>query len=109
MALTKGFVSLDGVEGKFECYLEDSKWNGFAKPWFTEEVADEICKVINSDLAVPLKIAKANCSEHPIYCQYDFEELPDAPYEYDGQDQTIGDEVLVLIPLGTAVWCWEVA
>ena len=112
LKLRKGFVSTDALGKKtYECYLEDGNWNGWACPWFTEEVADEICKDVNADITSHLKLDKFKLdgSETPVYSEYDFAGCPNAPYDYASREVIVDGQKKILVPLGTAVWCWEVS
>ena len=104
--MRKGKVRLD--VGKFyECYLEDDHWNGWACPWFTEEVADEICRDMNNDLTSHLKLDKdIGCRvggyHPPKYTEYDY--AGESTYTYSMEEVDVGGQVLNLVPLGS--WCW---
>lgn len=110
--LRKGKVRMDCFEEKtFECYLEDGDWNGWACPWFTEEVADEICKEINSDLTSHLKIDKDRGTilypHELLYAEYDFAGRPDGACEYKVETINVDGKEMELIPLGNCVWIWD--
>lgn len=106
--LVKSAVMMAALgEKTYECYLVDGDWNGWACPFFTEKVADEIAKDINSDLTSHLKIDKSYSeSKIPVYSEYDFCAL-ETPYDYEGQLFDVDGEKKILIPLGNSVWMWE--
>lgn len=107
--MRKGQVRIEN--GKFyDCYLEDRHWNGWACPWFTEEIADTICKDINADLTNPSKFNK-DCGRGltgfylPIYTEYDF--CGEGSYIYKAETFEIGGQTVTLVPLGNSVWIWS--
>jgi hypothetical protein len=89
---TTGFD--DGPE--YPCFLNDHKWNGWAMPCFTKDVAltlaqgeDSLWYDVNRDQIV----WKLNGEEEP--------------YRYSGQDIEVDGVTIRVFPVGAGDFCWN--
>lgn len=49
MAMRKTLFTIDGFDAVWEGYTDGKHWNGWACPYFTKEVADDIMRINNAD------------------------------------------------------------
>ena len=110
MEMRKSKFYIDTNEGEFEGYTTGYRWNGWATPYFTKEVADEILKSQNKAYS-DFGMDKDGC--YAIYNvendQYEFYEPDyyDGPYTVEGEDFETVDGKLHLYGIGTACWIWD--
>ena len=96
--LRKTWFQIDGLEGKFEGYTKGQFWNGWAVPYFTNEVADEIMEAMSNDTNNVVQY-------HPRLDAYlVYLEGSDEIEEYPACEE-IDDEALYSI--GGGSWTWE--
>lgn len=97
--MRKSLFTIDGFEAIFEGYTDGRHWNGWACPYFTKKVADDIMHVNN----------KLNDEEYHMHYNAEtdtfsrtsgFEEIED---EFQGVDIN----GLHLYPIGTMCWIWD--
>ena len=96
----KSYFTIDGFDGIFEGYTDGRHWNGWACPWFTKEVAEQIMQANN----------ESYCHEtHQMY--YDKNQdafIRDEP-EYDEPYVVNGCDIngMHLYDIGTCCWIWD--
>lgn len=93
--LRKTLFTIDGFEAVFDGYTDGSHWNGWACPWFTKKVADEIMRI----------------SKNKGYYVY-YDQNSDTYMYYvddDNNDEFQGNDIdgLHLYPIGNACWVWD--
>lgn len=97
--MKKSLFNIDGFEAIFEGYTDGRHWNGWACPWFTKKVANEIMRINNeSYCGVAYQIRYDE--EQDAFIQ---EEGYDEPYVIKGYDI----DGLHLYPIGNAYWVWD--
>ena len=110
MEMRKSRFYIDTNEGEFEGYTGGYLWNGWATPYFTKEVADEILETQNKAY-IDCGMDKDGC--YAVYNaekdQYEFyePEYYDGPYTVEGEDFETVDGKLHLYGIGTACWIWD--
>lgn len=97
--MKKSLFTIDSVEAIFEGYTDGRHWNGWACPYFTKKVADEIMRVNN----------ESYCG---VAYQMRYDEKQDAFIQEDGYDEPyviegIDIDGLHLYPIGTMCWIWD--
>lgn len=98
--MRKTLFTIDGIEGIFEGYTDGRHWNGWACPYFTKKVADEIMRVNNESycgVAYQMHYDESQDAfirEEPEY---------DEPYIVQGYDV----DGMHLYPIGNACWIWD--
>lgn len=97
--MKKSLFTIDSFGAIFEGYTDGQHWNGWACPWFTKEVADEIMRVNN----------ESYCG---VEYQMRYDEEQDAFIQDDGYDEPYvikGYDIdgLHLYPVGNMNWIWD--
>lgn len=105
--LHKSLFTIDGIDAIFEGYTDGTHWNGWAKPWFTKKVADNIMRIIN----------KNNCAEVNGDIMYYVEKTDMIVYDksaLDPDDEEINEHFQGkdiggkhLYPIGNMCWVWD--
>lgn len=85
----------------YDGYTNEDHWNGWACPWFTFSVAEQMMTALNASVGEQhLTYDKeSDTFVHTI----DEENV----YEFKGEDIQTEDGVLHLYPIGTACWIWD--
>ena len=78
----------------YDGYTNGNHWNGWACPWFTKEVADQIATEVNADAP---------------YCTMHYDKANDAfVYKAKGDDECIYKaNTQGLYPIGNGDWRWD--
>lgn len=97
--MKKSLFTIDGFEAIFEGYTQGQHWNGWACPYFTKKVADEIMRVNN----------ESYCG---VAYQIRYDEKQDAFIQEEGYDEPyvikgIDIDGMHLYPIGTMNWIWD--
>lgn len=97
----KSYFDIDGINYIFEGYTDGTLWNGWATPWFTKEVAEELIKTMQWYDGQWATYTEGNdsfciCDEHCEIIE-----------EYKGKDFIIDGEELHLYPIGAWNWVWD--
>lgn len=94
--MRKTLFTIDGIEAVFEGYTDGSHWNGWACPWFTKEVADDIMRMTNKDNENVMRYYQ----EIDTYSYY---------IDDDNNSEFKGKDIngLHLYPIGNAYWVWD--
>lgn len=109
MEMRKSRFGIDTYEDEFVGYTTGEWWNGWATPYFTKEVADEI-------LAIQNKSFVENGMDKDVYYavynaekdQYEFYDPDlDAPEVFEGEDCKTVDGKLHLYGIGAYCWIWD--
>lgn len=93
----KALFEIDGWDVAFEGYSFYERWNGWAVPYFTKEVADK------------LAIKLTNQGEHTVYDEerdayiVTFDELEE-PEVFPAEDI----DGMKLYSIGGCSWCWDI-
>ena len=82
----------------YEGYTDGNHWNGWARPWFTREVAEQIAKEVNTD-APNTEMYYVGLIDAFVYKADDVE----APEVFKGK--MCGD--MLLYPIGNGSWIWD--
>lgn len=95
--MKKSLFTIDSFDAIFEGYTQGQHWNGWACPWFTKKVADEIMHHSN----------KVNGEDYQM--RYDAET---DTYVYGVGEETecfkgINFDGKQLYPIGTMSWIWD--
>ena len=110
MEMRKTRFYIDTNEGEFEGYTTGYLWNGWATPYFTKEVADEILNSQNKAYS-DFGMDKDGCyaAYNAEKDQYEFyePEYYDGPYTVEGEDCETVDGKLHLYGIGAACWIWD--
>lgn len=96
--MRKSLFNIDGFDAIFEGYTSGQHWNGWACPYFTKEVAEQIMGVNN-------KIAGKD-----YLMSYDVDtDTFIRPYDEDENDEFQGVDIkgMHLYPIGTMCWIWD--
>lgn len=82
----------------YDGYTNGNHWNGWACPWFTREVADQISREVNDGYSSMVYNKANDCF---IY----------KGYRNEGSDIFKGKDIRGkhLYPIGTAYWMWDKA
>ena len=109
MEMRKTRFGIDSNDGEFVGYTTGYLWNGWATPYFTKEVADEILK-INNQVYISYGMDKEGY--YAVYNaekdQYEFYEPNyDGPYTVEGEDRETVDGKLHLYGIGAYCWIWD--
>lgn len=93
--LYKSLFTIDGFHAVFEGYTDGSDRYGFAHPWFTKEVTDEIMRIANKK-GKNMRYRK----DADAYASFINNELDDA---------CVGQDIngLHLYLIGAACWIWH--
>ena len=98
--MRKTLFTIDGFDAIWEGYTDGTHWNGWAKPWFTKEVAEDVMRVNNEsycDVAYQMRYDESQDAfirEEPEY---------DEPYVVEGCDI----DGMHLYPIGNMCWVWD--
>ena len=78
----------------YDGYTNGNHWNGWACPWFTKEVADQIAMEVNADAP---------------YCTMHYDKVNDAfVYKANGDDECVYKaNEKGLYPIGNGYWRWD--
>ena len=109
MEMRKTRFGIDTNEEEFVGYTTGALWNGWATPYFTKEVADEIVKV-NNQVYSDNQMDKVGY--YAVYNaekdQYEFYDPDlDAPDVFEGEDCETVDGKLHLYGIGAYCWIWD--
>ena len=95
--MKKSLFTIDGIDAIFEGYTDGRHWNGWACPYFTEEVANQIMRVNN----------KINGEDYQMRYDEDYDAfIRDEDDELYGI-QGVDIDGLHLYPIGNACWIWD--
>lgn len=97
--MRKSLFTIDSFNAIFEGYTQGQHWNGWACPYFSKKVADEIMRINNESycgVAYQMRYDK----EQDAFIQ---EEGCDEPYVIKGIDI----DGMHLYPIGTMNWIWD--
>lgn len=97
--MRKTLFTIDGFEAIWEGYTDGTHWNGWAKPWFTKEVADDIMRVNNKVNGEDYQM-RYNAETDTFSRVSGFEDVDD---EFQGYD--INE--MHLYPIGNMCWVWD--
>lgn len=97
--LRKTLFTIDGTEAIFEGYTDGSHWNGWACPWFTKEVAEEIMRINNAYYTFGEWQMRYDAEQDAFVREYEDEE----PDIFQGKDIN-GKH---LYPIGNMCWVWD--
>lgn len=97
--MRKTLFTIDGIEAVFEGYTDGSHWNGWAKPWFTKEIAEEIMRINNAYYTFGEWQMRYDAEQDAFIREYEDEE----PDVFQGKDIN----GLHLYPIGNAYWVWD--
>ena len=103
--LHSAHFTCDGDErGHWAGYTTLRTWNGWATPYFTKEIADQITEHFNRFMDKPI-VYDAKKDAYLI----DQTEwgLDEEPLEVKGEDAVTPDGVRHLYALGSGYWCWD--
>ena len=102
--LKRATVEIDGVKGSFKAYILDTRWNGFAEPFFDKTEAMKLVKglSIGPDAKSNVKLSYYK-SRDAFVEKWDGETYAYKPYSV----QTI-DGPRKLWPIGAAYWTWTI-
>ena len=109
MEMRKTRFGNDSNEEEFVGYTTGALWNGWATPYFTKEVADEIVRIQNqgyTDWGMDRNeyYAVYNAEKD----QYEFHNPDlDWPDVFEGEDCETVDGVLHLYGIGAYCWIWD--
>ena len=109
MEMRKARFGIDSREEEFVGYTTGALWNGWATPYFTKEVADEIVKTQNESY---IEWQMDKDGYRAIYNaekdQYEFYDPDlDEPEVYEGEDCETVDGKLHLYGIGAYCWIWD--
>jgi hypothetical protein len=96
-----GTFSIDAgaILGPYPGYADGQEWNGWAWPYFTREVADQIAA------------EHGNASYHEATDTYSFYVEDDGHlediYEVMGEDHVVDGVVMHLYAIGAGEWTWD--
>jgi hypothetical protein len=97
--LVRGSFEVEGCAETFEGYWNpDDRWNGFAKPEFTWDVACEIAKHNLNEGAIDAE-SRRIVEDSAWYPE-------DPPIAHTALDTITTDGVLPLYAIGTGYWVW---
>jgi hypothetical protein len=107
--MRKSRFCIDNNEEEFVGYTSGALWNGWATPYFTKEVADEILEHQNKtysdykmDTSVYYTIYNAEKDQYEFY-DPDYDE----PYIIEGEECETVDGKLHLYGIGAYCWIWD--
>ena len=109
MEMRKSKFGIDTYEGEFVGYTTGYLWNGWATPYFTKEVADEILKINNQ---VYIDNGMDKVGYYAVYNaeedQYEFYDPDlDEPDVFEGEYCETVDGRLHLYGIGAYCWIWD--
>ena len=109
MEMRKSRFGIDSYEGEFVGYTTGYLWNGWATPYFTKEVADEILKINNQ---VYIDNGMDKVGYYAVYNaeedQYEFYDPDlDEPDVFEGEYCETVDGRLHLYGIGAYCWIWD--
>ena len=109
MEMRKSRFGIDTNEEEFVGYTTGALWNGWATPYFTKEVADEIVKVNNKGYSYD---QRDEVGYYAVYNaekdQYEFYDPDlDTPDVFEGEDCETVDGTLHLYGIGAYCWIWD--
>ena len=109
MEMRKSRFCIDSNEGEFVGYTTGYLWNGWATPYFTKEVADEILKR-NNQVYIDNGMSKEGY--YAVYNaekdQYEFYDPNlDEPDVFEGEYCETVDGRLHLYGIGAYCWIWD--
>jgi hypothetical protein len=109
-ALRRAKVELPDVEGSFDCYLGDDRWNGFRCPFFTRAQADVLLEALVKDGTVDRYAWWGDPAEQASYALTLFgdgiSESEDIGEAFDSCSRETVDGNLMLWSIGGWCWCW---
>jgi hypothetical protein len=102
------FIVYDGEGeqdlGPYDGYTAGQTWNGWARPYFTREVADQLAALWNANPANGM-----SGTYDPATDSYTFRDPRSAmePETFQGETHTDGGTPLHLYPIGNGSWVWD--
>lgn len=109
MEMRKSRFGIDTNEEEFVGYTTGALWNGWATPYFTKEVADEILAIQNQSF---VENGMDKDGYYAVYNaekdQYEFYDPDlDEPEVFEGEDCETVDGELHLYGIGAYCWIWD--
>lgn len=89
-------------EPVFDGYHNRTHWNGWATPWFTKEVSDQIMTWMEENGGMWEFDPGSN-----TYTVREPGVTDGEPYRITGEHVKIGDSMVMLYPIGTQCWTWS--
>lgn len=99
--IKRATVEVDGVRGSFKAYILDTRWNGFAEPFFDKEEGMKIVRALSS--APDVKF-----SYWPSTDAFVEKWERDKPFAYKPYRVQTVDGPRKLWPIGAAYWTWTI-
>lgn len=95
----KSLFTIDGFYAIFEGYTDGRHWNGWACPYFTKEIAENIMHINNAYYTFGEWQMRYDEEQDAFIREYEDEE----PEVFKGYDI----DGLHLYPIGTCCWIWD--
>ena len=83
----------------YEGYTDGTLWNGWACPWFTKEVTEQIMQDLNKE-----GVKTEYDEERDSYIVHQADDIDDV---FDGVDVSTEDGFKHLYPIGAWCWIWD--
>ena len=99
--MKKSAFEIGELEAIYKGYAEGTYWNGWAKPWFTFDVAKEIMHDYNPHCEGNYMVY--NSREDMFAIVQDNGDIE----EYKGKDLIVNGDILHLYPIGNGCWVWD--
>lgn len=92
----------DGPE--FEGFHKGDRWNGWACPYFTHEVALQIAEHTNTEPDYQLVFDK----DADVWKWVTVDDVDDEPWEFERQTIVVNGEEISVFAIGAYGWVWDV-
>ena len=108
MELRRGTFSLNGspdeeTTPRYAGYTTGQTWHGWAMPYFTKEVADQICEPWNT-AGQSMSATYDAATDTYTFCDPEGGMEPDS---YTGADYVADGQALHLYDIGAGCWVWD--
>lgn len=97
---------IDGLEGEFPGFTAGDRWNGWACPFFTRDVADRIAVAFVNQFAEEDR-AGVTATYTPVTDTYRLRCEENGPEDTQGQDICVNGGVVHVYAIGAFCWCWN--
>lgn len=109
MPLRRGMFSIDDgggdtALGPYAGYTRGQTWNGWACPYFTKEVADQLAALWNREPTNGMGCTYDAASDTYTFLDTQNDMEPDT---YTGEDHEVNGQTLRLYPIGNGSWVWD--
>lgn len=106
MAIEKVVFKLDGLGGEYQGFFKGQRWNGWAVPFFTKEVADQILDDLIENGVGSVWYTEADDTFYYHIYDGEIEEFEDVEWT-EGHNLEIDGQLVRVYSIGGHSWIWD--